>query len=182
MIIGMTESKRKRRAYRQSLIEESAFDARIRAASLGTGVCSSCTIVRFTNELDENRVCVFCQGAVPARKKVFLGLKPGGQIVYTDASYQSGVAGLAIVGALGSFSHRVYARSNVEAEVMAMRWAMNIAKDRRVSTLTFRTDSESAQKMGARSVPKWADWSVEWVPRRHNQEADYVAGQARLAV
>jgi hypothetical protein len=180
MITAMSRADRE--PYRRALRGYAADP--IAERLFGTEPCLSCTRVVSLAVLIDG-YCPACRRPRATRPAVALELddldapEPG--CVYVDASWHRGVAGLAVVGALGAHSRRVDSPSNVAAEVEALRWALRLAKAIDASTITFRTDSESAARYGARAVPRGRAWVVEWVPRRHNRLADRLSRAARLA-
>lgn len=147
----------------------------------GTAPCASCTRVVSMSVLQEG-LCPPCR-RVPATAAVLVkrerALERG--VVWVDASWRDGVAGLAVVGELGEHSRPFLCRSNVAAEVEAMRWALRLAREAGVVELVIRTDSQSAQRFGSRAVPRRFAWVVEWVPRHLNRRADHLSRRARLA-
>jgi ribonuclease HI len=139
---------------------------RLRLASeLQSGVCARCRL-----ELPPERESPWAprQAATPADRAS----------VYVDASWFAGVAGLAVVGALGVHSRRVAAASSTEAECMAVRWAMEIAADRKRTNLTFLTDCDAAARRWPDGIKRYG-FTVRRVPRRDNQVADRLASEAR---
>jgi hypothetical protein len=192
MITRVAESKRQKQTYRRVLSQYGGdhLSDLVAAAHAGSEACLVCSLVRPVSSLSEG-VCSVCRQTLSGsfvqrllEKNVErLVAEPQDPLaVYVDASWQSGVAGIAVVGALGRHSDRVPAQSSSDAEVRAMLWALRIAKQRRDErVLVFRTDNHSAQRAGAHAVPNWARWSVEWVPRRRNYAADRLALQARVA-
>lgn len=133
--------------------------------------------------MDENGVCRPCQEALGQMKvrvpQVTVKHMEEG-VVWVDASYRDGTAGLAVAGALGEHARKVEAVSSTQAEVLALRWAMEIAKNDDRTGLTFRTDCQAAWKV-LYQTPRRMDWRVELVARYRNQRADYLAGKIRLA-
>ena len=97
--------------------------------------------------------------------------------VYVDASFADGLAGLAVVGALGCHSKRVPAASSTEAERLALLWAVKIARQRGLTGMVFRTDNEGSTRV---QIPQRLESVVEWVPRHRNCEADDLAKRARI--
>jgi hypothetical protein len=192
MITGMAESKQQRRAYRQVLAQNPSdrLSDLVAASHAGSDVCLVCSLVRPVSAISDG-VCDVCQLSLSRgflhrlveKKLASAPLDRSDPLaVYVDASWQAGVAGVAIVGALGRHSDRVQAQSSGQAEVYAMMWALRLAKQRQDQrALVFRTDNQSAQRAGARAVPRRFAWTVEWVPRRRNHVADRLAFQARLA-
>jgi hypothetical protein len=191
MINGMAESKLQKRAYRKALREHQGdrLSDLVAASHFGSDVCLACTLVRPASAISDG-VCSVCRQGLSrflvrrlvATSEPLVPTQPDPLAIYVDASWQDGVAGLAIVGALGSHSKRMPAQSSGHAEVHVMLWALRIAKHSRDERpLVFRTDNQSAQRAGTRGIPNWAEWVVEWVPRRRNHAADRLALQARVA-
>jgi hypothetical protein len=184
----MTSQARRRRDYRagiRRLVVTGDLDERMRALA-GTAACVSCTMVFPLPDLDEARICNLCRTRTRRSKlrqrdlsRATPQLEP--HVVYVDASWRDGVAGLAVVGALGEHSDRVETPSSTSAEVLAMQWAFCLARGQRANGLTFRTDSQNAAAWAMGCAPKRGAWAVEWVPRHRNIVADRVAGDARLA-
>lgn len=142
----------------------------------------SCTRVVSVAVLQEG-LCPVCRrvpapaGVIVERERA-VALERG--VVWVDASWRDGLAGLAVVGELGEHSRPFLCRSNVAAEVEAMRWALLLAHEAGVVELMVRTDSQSAQRFGSRAVLRRLAWVVEWVPRRLNRRADLLSRRARL--
>lgn len=185
----MKMNKRRRREYRRGLAEAQMvrtdrFTDMIHAiAGGGSEACESCGLQTWASNLDEHAVCAACRRAfgnlsvrVPHVETVSHA-EPN--VVWADASYSDGFAGLAVCGALGEHTRTVDARSSTQAEVMALKWAMEIARASDLRGLTFRTDCQAAFKVLCQT-PKRMYWTVEQVPRRQNRRADYLAGRARL--
>lgn len=179
----------RRRTYRRALIDAEMvrpdrFTDMIRAVTGGgTRSCASCGLVRVGSALDDQDVCTACRQAfgrlrarAPQPLAVVTPIEPN--VVWVDASYNRGRAGLAVVGALGEHSRSVASVSSVQAEVLALRWAMEIARAGDVCGLTFRTDCQAAYNV-LRQTPERMYWTVEQVPRRENRRADFLAGRAR---
>lgn len=108
---------------------------------------------------------------------------PGGA-VYVDASVRDGVAGLAVVGALGEFTRRVSTSSSTTAELWALEWAFAIAREQRREDLVFRSDCQGVvHSVGG--TPAWRlvveawGWAVEYVPRELNRRAHSLCVVAR---
>jgi hypothetical protein len=174
--------KADRRAYRLGIAgTKTDRFAELMAGIDGTLACLGCTRVVAVAVL-QNGLCPPCRRIPSAPRVVKLDLDVEEGMVYVDASYRDGVAGIAVIGALGTHSRRLECLSNVEAEIEAMRWALRLAKHRRVVEMTFRTDSQSAARFEHNATPRWASWVVEWVPRYRNQKADRLSRRARLRV
>lgn len=184
----MKTNKKRRREYRRALhdaqmIRPDRFTETMRAIiGGGTQACEGCGLQTWASDLDEH-VCGACRTAfgrlrvhIPRPDVPTTRLEPN--VVWTDASYSHGRAGLAVVGALGEHSRSVEAASSTQAEVLALRWALEIAREGDVYGLTFRTDCQAAFNV-LRQTPKRCYWTVEQVPRRENRRADYLAGLAR---
>lgn len=104
------------------------------------------------------------------------------RVVYVDASWQDGVAGLAVVGVLGVHTLRLEGcRSSTWAEREAMKLAMRIAGQRGLKDLVFRTDCGYVARMWAEGKPS-KRWVVEQVSRDRNRRADRWAKRARLGL
>lgn len=197
MIIGMALNKQMRRAYRDgAVVRQSHFDELIAAVTEGSSRCSVCKL-HHPKRLVTQGICSSCRQALGKSEARRLARRASrseppelgyelpcvitDNVVYVDASWHEGVAGVAIVGALGAYTDRVPAPSSGAAEVFAMQWALKIAKEQQRQGLVFRTDNQSAERFGKNAVPKQYDWVVEWIPRRKNQRADRAASNARLA-
>lgn len=153
------------------------------AALGGTRACSGCTRVVALAVLREGR-CPLCRRSAPGPRvavPVPVVLEPG--VVYVDASWRDGLAGLAVVGALGEHVRQTRTRSNVAAEVEAVTWAIELARGREEERLLFRTDSVSAAHHASSrcAARRRALWEAEWVPRRLNRRADQLSREARLS-
>jgi hypothetical protein len=180
--------KARRREYRRALAVHGRIDRfteRMQALQGGSAPCDCCTLVRPGSDLEEG-ICGTCRSSLIRLRTLVptttsqpsVHLEPG--IVWADASFDNGVAGIAVCGALGEHVQQVEASSSTHAEVLALRWAMEIARASRAQDLTFRTDCQSAyQNCRARKSERWV---IEQVPRSRNLRADYLARRARLAL
>ena len=119
------------------------------------------------------------------------------RVVYVnaDASYREGEAAIAYESAvLGRESRLVRCKSNTEAELRALLFAMEAAEQVRLTHVVFRTDCTSAAHPhlgGNRAllplrervlnyVAQHApDWQLEQVPRESNRLANQLARQTR---
>lgn len=193
----MAESKKNRRQYRatlahRGLVRADRFDDLMTAVTGGgTRPCGWCGLAMPAER--EPDVCEACQASVRRVRKVRVPLpstpaatediEPG--VIYVDASFRQGMAGLAVVGALGDHQKRVEARSSTQAEVLALAWALEIAKATERWGLTFRTDCQAAFRQFPlsrhRLIGNRLGWTVEQVPRRQNRQADRLAAVARDA-
>jgi ribonuclease HI len=106
------------------------------------------------------------------------------RIVYVDASFRhagsgggSGIAGLGVVGALGEHRTYAHARSSLDAEIAAVRFAWSIAKEQDARALTFRTDCDGAARAFAQGKPS-RGWTVELVRRTEVADAHNLARKA----
>lgn len=97
--------------------------------------------------------------------------------VYVDASVRDGVAGLAVVGALGEFTRRVSTDSSMTAERWALEWGFAIAREQDRRDLLFRSDCVGVVKRFNGNAAR--GWVVEYVPRRLNQRAHSLSVVAR---
>lgn len=182
MITGM--GARERRGFRGGLVRLDPLSEYL-ASRGGTAACRSCTLVVPTGRLLHG-VCPACLRPRPAP-----GPRVAGQVpvvsepgaVYVDASWRDGVAGLAVVGALGEHRRVFLCRSNVVAEVEAVSWALRLARGREDEYLLFRTDSVPAARVAGAvcSARRRPLWEAEWVPRRRNRRADQLSREARLS-
>lgn len=171
-------TKRRRRAVPTASRFEDMMNA---ATGGGSRPCATCRIVVAASTLDDQDACPACAGQ-PGRLRATAtdrSLEIMARCVYVDASYENGVAGLAVVGELGIFTRAVAATSSTAAEVEALAWAMAIAAARGERDLIFRTDCEHAARTYCNGKPS-RGWEVELIPRRRNQLADCLASQARL--
>src|SRR5690242_14941623 len=129
-------NKRQRARYREALaraqmIRPDRLTELVQAVKAGGSCpCRCCGIVHPANELSERGICDYCSRALgkvrvnlPAVRYHDLATDEPG-VVYVDASYRDGVAGLAIVGALGQHSRRIEAVSSTQAETLALGWAI----------------------------------------------------------
>jgi hypothetical protein len=151
--------------------------------------CHWCTRWRPLARFLDERTCEDCaapggrapDGAVPPPPPASATTPPpdGRRVVLVDASFSEGVAGLAVVGALGRHSRREELPSSVVAERRALAWAMDIARDlgERERDLVFRTDCSSIVAHARRNASR--RWTVEHVPRSGVREAHLLAGRAR---
>lgn len=187
--MAMKTNKRRRKEFRQALadaqmIRPDRFSEMMNAiAGGGSQACEGCGLQTWASDLDEHTVCAACRRAfgrlrarVPHVDAVVSHAEPN--VVWADASYNNGFAGLAVCGALGEHTRTVDARSSTQAEVMALKWAMEIAREGEFRGLTFRTDCQAAFNV-LRQTPARMYWTVEQVPRRENRRADYLAGKVR---
>lgn len=172
---------------RSRVRRQSRFDEMMENLLAGGSLrCPSCGLLRPASRFDQHGYA--CNGCVFLIKYVQEGpprpqhraLADSGGIVYVDASYDDGYAGLAVVGALGEHHRSLSADSSVQAEVLALGWAISIAYAGKLRDLTFRTDCQAAYEVH-KDTGKKLGWTVEWVSRRHNVEADRLAGLARRA-
>ena len=184
----MNTSKGRRKAYRDALkarqlVRPDRFDDMMRAViGGGSRPCDCCGLVRTLRELGETGFCSSCEGtlvkvaknAPPPERRA---LRDEPWVVWVDASFRDGRAGLAVVGALGDHARTVKASTSTHAEVLALKWAMAIADG--LLDLTFRTDCEKAYN-ALRQTPAHLRWTVEQIPRGHNHRADRLASFARL--
>jgi len=97
--------------------------------------------------------------------------------VYVDASVREGVAGLAVVGALGEFTRRVSTDSSMTAERWALEWGFAIAREQDRRDLLFRSDCVGVVERFNGSPAR--GWVVEYVPRKLNQRAHHLSVLAR---
>lgn len=104
--------------------------------------------------------------------------------VSTDASFRDGVAGLGVAGALGEHSRRARAASSTHAEMLALEWAMEIAREADRRDLMFCTDCSAVfQTLGVRYDgerytslgPRDRGWFLSRIPRAQNRRADLLA-------
>lgn len=178
-------AKRRNAAYRSRAraFGGTRFDEMMQAAiGGGSRRCGHCGLLRPVAALNVADVCSACSGALtraeqPPPREHRTDLRAG--YVYVDASYADGIAGLAIVGALGTHTQRAEAQTSTQAESLAMRWAMKLARDRQLTDLTFCTDCSAVRNMAGQGR-KNERWTVELIPRHKNAAADRLAGQARL--
>lgn len=105
-----------------------------------------------------------------------------GAAVYTDASFRTGVAGLAVTGALGEYTRRVSVRNSYRAERMALDMAMSIARGLKRRDLVFRSDCEGVVADVQAVLPDGWGWTVEQVRRRDVARAHLLAGEARRRI
>lgn len=183
----MNEGKKRRKRYRvevKRIGRQDRFTEMMEAVTgEGTRPCTSCGVVRPYSSLDASGTCTACHAALERARGYVADVKrvaePG--VVYVDASWQDGAAGLAVVGELGEHYQGTTASSSTHAEVLALRWAMDIARQRGLRDLTFRTDCSAAlgQCWG---TGRALGWKVEWVSRTRNQHADRLASEARHAL
>lgn len=176
-------------------LRQSRFDEMMAALQAGgSSRCAMCGLLRPVSELDEADTCLRCEQRLVALERSALAAarrgadvpmpprpqakEPPDSVVYVDASYRDGLAGLAVVGALGEHTQKTKASSSVHAEVLALRWAMDMARAAGMKDLTFRTDCQAAFNALCRSSKKMR-WTVEQIPRRRNVRADALAGHAR---
>lgn len=98
-------------------------------------------------------------------------------MISVDASYRDGIAGIAVYFLdRKPFTQIIQSRSSMEAEVQAMRRAMDLAReywDDAPNQVTFRTDCDGVFKMFRKTV-----WNVVWIPRSKNKNANQLARQA----
>ena len=181
----MNQGKRRRASYRAALkdaglVRQSRFDERIGALA-GTANCQGCGLARPASALDDSDYCPVCRGRRRSTRiqiEEWAGEPSEPDVVYVDASWSEGVAGLAVVGALGSHSRVCQAPTSTAAEVMALRWAFEIAEAQGQAGLIFRSDCTAAVNLHNRNNYRLG-WRVEHVPRRFNASADSRAGIAR---
>lgn len=186
--MAWSAAKKQRQEYRRAIKargEIDRFTEHIEALG-GSSPCACCTLIRPLNTLQEG-VCPICRSSLVRLRKCipvastdrYNHAEP--EVVWTDASFCDGIAGLAVCGALGEHCRQVEASTSTHAEVLALRWAREIARAADIRDLTFRTDCEAAYKRFGQP-PKGFHWIVEQVPRSQNQRADYLAGRARIAI
>jgi ribonuclease HI len=185
----VNQQKRARANYRHTLkklgqVRQSRFDE-LMSTLIGAGskACVVCRLVRPNNNLDEDGRCPYCATRLKAVGKATAlqarstrPLEPN--IVYVDASFRDGIAGLAVVGEIGEYSKACPAPTSTAAEVMAFRWALELAEEGGYRDLIFRTDCTHVYDLHHRNEYRLG-WVVEQVPRRENQHADRLAGWAR---
>ncbi|MCA1570994.1 MAG: hypothetical protein LC798_11875 [Chloroflexi bacterium] len=99
------------------------------------------------------------------------------RVVVVDASFRAGVAGLAVVGALGRYSMRVSVATSTRAEHWALRWAMDIARARDERDLLFHTDCDAVARRAGDDTER--RWTVRHVSRSDVREAHELAGATR---
>ena len=99
------------------------------------------------------------------------------RVVVVDASFRAGVAGLAVVGALGRYSMRVSVGTSTRAGHWALRWAMDIARSRDERDLIFHTDCDAVARRAGDDAAR--RWTVRHVSRSAVREAHELAGAAR---
>lgn len=192
MIIGMALNNQHRRAYRQGLPpRQSRFDEMMASVINASARCSVCRLHHPANLVEEG-VCSACrrtlkrqstriQKATPLSPPELAYDQPveiADNVVFVDASWRDGTAGLAVVGAVGAHSKRIQCSSSNSAECEALRWAFSIARPLGRKDLIFRTDS---QRAATTQAPSKTGWAIEWVPRHKNARADRAATVARLA-
>jgi hypothetical protein len=131
----------------------------------GSQRCEGCGRQTWCSDIAEFDVCSACRAAFRRLKKKPPRPRPRlsvshvePNVVWADASYRDGRAGLAVVGALGEHSRTVDAVSSTQAEVLALRWAMDIAEAGDVPGLMHRlpgglTHSSRSTRGGAGAVP-----------------------------
>lgn len=105
--------------------------------------------------------------------------------VYVDASYVAGIAGIAVVGAIGDYTQRVRCHSSLRAEHLALELALSIARATDERGLVFRTDCCGILDGYRRVADAWVldperGWTAECVPRSRNGRAHDLANIARL--
>lgn len=124
--------------------------------------CKSCR----SGRPDDSAACPWCgllqRGAPPPAPAA-----PPAGVVYVDASVRDGVAGLAVVGALGEFTRRVSTDSSMSAERWALEWAFAIAREQDRRDLVFRCDCVGVIKRFNGSPAR--RWVIEHVPRKLNR-------------
>jgi hypothetical protein len=105
-------------------------------------------------------------------------------VVCVDASFRHagsgggpGLAGLGVAGALGKHRTYAHARSSLDAEIAAMRFAWSIAKEWDVRDLTFRTDCDAVARAFAQGKSS-RGWTVELVRRSEVADAHNLARKA----
>jgi hypothetical protein len=184
----VTAGKRRRAEYRRALGARGGdrFSEHMEALiGGGSEPCACCRLVRPRSALSAAGVCDPCRQSLgglreapPAPTEASRYLPAG--CVYVDASYRDGVAGLAVVGALGEHARLVAATTSTQAETMALRWAMEIAHAADARNLTFRTDCSTALA-AVGSGSRRRGWVVEQIPRYRNRQADALANSIRLA-
>lgn len=186
--MAWSAAKKQRREYRRAIKARGKIDRfteRMEALG-GSGACACCTLIRPLNTLQEG-VCPTCRSSLVRLRKCvpvastdrYNHAEMG--VVWADASFRDGIAGLAVCGALGEHYRQVEASTSTHAEVLALRWAREIARAADIRDLTFRTDCQAAYKQFG-EAPKGFNWIIEQVPRSKNQRADYLAGRARIAI
>lgn len=187
----MKTNKQRRRAFRRALanngmLRPDRFTEMMNAiAGGGSEACECCGLVTWANDLDDRAVCPACRRAfgklrkrVPRPEVVVAHDEP--KVVWVDASYRDGFAGLAVCGALGEHTQRVEATTSTQAETLALKWAMDIAEEGGIFGLTFRTDCEKAYNV-LKQTPARFYWTVERIPRERNRRADHLANEARVS-
>jgi hypothetical protein len=130
MINGMAESKLQKRAYRKALREHQGdrLSDLVAASHFGSDVCLACTLVRPASAISDG-VCSVCRQGLSrflvrrlvATSEPLVPTQPDPLAIYVDASWQDGVAGLAIVGALGSHLGARWHESAVPAALAGLR-------------------------------------------------------------
>jgi ribonuclease HI len=150
----------------------------------GSRPCIWCELVRPVSALSELGICLNCLrswkgvGGRPWSPPAVEAVSNAAG-VYVDASYRDGIAGLAVCGALGGHHKRVRASGCNQAEVRALKWAIQIATDVAASGLVFYTDSQCAY-LWFYQRERGHGWVAKQVPRGLNRRADRLAGVARL--
>lgn len=186
----MKPPKRHTKAYRyalrdRGLVRQDRFAELMETVLRGpVKCCWTCRLQRPVGDLDDHGICFACRSRmteVISRAPEPSSPQPDDEphVVYVDASFRDGYAGLAVVGALGQHSDFTEASSSTHAEVMALHWAISIAKRIGRTDLIFRTDCHAASRAWPAQHLKKMGWTIEQVPRRRNQRADMLAGRAR---
>lgn len=192
-MMPLSQGKKRRKLYRENVVRgQSRFDEMMEnLIAGGTRRCESCRMPRPAQQFSGStcKACCYKLKRIDAAAKAEERqsrreqrvLRPVGDgVVYVDASFRDGFAGLAMVGALGDHYRSIGADSSTQAEVMALGWAMSMARANRLHGLTFRTDCTAAFVVHEGAGAK-AGWKVEQVPRAQNTHADRLAGLARKA-
>jgi ribonuclease HI len=104
-------------------------------------------------------------------------------VVYVDAAFRRtgdgkpGMAGLGVAGALGSHRTYAHARSSIDAEIAAMRFAWSIAAEQDIRNVTFLTDCDAVARAFVQGKSS-RRWTVEHVRRSHVADAHNLARKA----
>lgn len=104
--------------------------------------------------------------------------------VYTDASFDGDVAGLAVAGALGEHVVCTACGSSTRAERWALELALELADMSGLDNLVFRLDCLTIVEAVTHGrlqhiLPSGRGWTVEHVTRDRNKRAHILARQVR---
>lgn len=96
-------------------------------------------------------------------------------VVYVDASYHDGLAGLAMTGDLGTRTEVVRTHSSQRAEVLAIQMAIDHARMSGVDLVVVRSDCRAAVAQFSQSSP----YVIQLIGRAWIREAHRLARSTR---